>query len=131
MAFYGQQEQSAAAMRPFIGKLTSQSPAPVLDLLVCAKHLFVAATVAWVHPGCRESTNQIFWRGSPRGRGTWGRRSRPIRLLIHAALVPELAGSLGRVDAGILPLRSFIASGGLQLPAAVVASEKQRACEEP
>jgi hypothetical protein len=45
--------------------------------------------------------------------------------LIHAALVPELAGSLGRVDAGILPLRGFIASGGLQLPAAVVASEKQ------
>jgi hypothetical protein len=46
--FYGQQEQSGAAMRPFIGKLTSY---PEQDLLLCAKHLFVAAIVAWVHPG--------------------------------------------------------------------------------
>ena len=26
-------------------------PAPAQDLLLCAKHLFVAAMVAWVHPG--------------------------------------------------------------------------------
>jgi len=29
--------------------------------------------------------------------------------LIHAAIVPELPGSLGRIDAGILPPDGFIA----------------------
>ena len=29
----------------------ARTSANVRDLLLCAKHLFVAATVAWVHPG--------------------------------------------------------------------------------
>jgi hypothetical protein len=41
---------------PFIG-LVDQPP--VQDLLRCAEYLFVAAIVAWVHPGaCYESANQ-------------------------------------------------------------------------
>jgi hypothetical protein len=38
-------------------------------------------------------------------------RRRPGRdpPLIDAAVVPELSGSLGRIDAGILPPRGFIA----------------------
>ena len=31
---------------------------PVHDLLRCANHLFVAAMVAWVHPGLPPSANQ-------------------------------------------------------------------------
>src|SRR5262245_16713520 len=42
-------------------------------------------------------------------RGTSRRRSRRDLPLIHAAVVPELPGSLGRIDAGILPPGSFIA----------------------
>ena len=36
---------------PFIGKSTSYPLPPAQDLLLCAKHLFVAAMVAEVHPG--------------------------------------------------------------------------------
>ena len=40
---------------PFIG-LVGQPP--MQDLLRCAKHLFVAAMVAWVQPGLPPSANQ-------------------------------------------------------------------------
>src|SRR5262249_23884532 len=42
-------------------------------------------------------------------RGTLRRRSRRDPPLIHAAVVPQLPGSLGRIDAGILPPGGFIA----------------------
>jgi hypothetical protein len=42
-------------------------------------------------------------------RGTLRRRSGRDPPLIHAAIVPELPGSLGRIDAGILPPGDFIA----------------------
>jgi hypothetical protein len=43
-------------LTPFIGLVARP---PEQDLLRCAKYLFVAATVAWVHPGaCYESANQ-------------------------------------------------------------------------
>ena len=41
-------------------------------------------------------------------RGTLRRRSRRDPPLIHAAVVPELPGSLGRIDAGILPPGGFV-----------------------
>ena len=41
-------------------------------------------------------------------RGTMRRRSRRDPPLIHAAVVPELPGSLGRIDAGILPPGGFV-----------------------
>jgi hypothetical protein len=36
---------------PFMGKRRFNRPSPVQELLLCAKHLFVAAMVAGVHPG--------------------------------------------------------------------------------
>ena len=48
---------------PFIGKSTSQSSFPVQDLLLCAKHLFVAAMVAGFIRVCRESANQNMTAG--------------------------------------------------------------------
>ena len=42
-------------------------------------------------------------------RGILRRRSGRDPPLIHAAVVPELPGSLGRIDAGILPPGGFIA----------------------
>ena len=41
-------------------------------------------------------------------RGTLRRRSRRDPPLIHAAVVPQLPGSLGRIDAGIPPPGGFI-----------------------
>ena len=57
-------------------------------------------------------------------RAAWDVGTKAPMPLIHAAVIPELAGSLGGIDAGTLPPRGFIESGGLQLPGAVVASEK-------
>ena len=42
-------------------------------------------------------------------RGTLRRRPRPNPPLIHVGIVPELPGSLGRIDASILPPGGFIA----------------------
>jgi hypothetical protein len=43
----------------FIGNIDFLIALPsAQDWLLCARHLFVAAMVAWVHPGCRESAIQ-------------------------------------------------------------------------
>ena len=51
------------AMRRAAGRLLL-ARTPVLDLLIRAKHLFVAAMVAWVHPGPDgETANQNMTAG--------------------------------------------------------------------
>jgi hypothetical protein len=85
-------------------------PAPVQDLLLCAKHLFVAPMMAWVHPDCRESTNQVQSRGSPRSRGTWGRRPKPD--------APNPCGCHSRTEASGRKERGQPSSSNLQQPVA-------------
>ena len=56
---------------------------PVQDLLLCAKHLFVAAMVAWVHPGPAGNRQIKYDGGEVRaavGRGDVGRGRRPLIL---------------------------------------------------
>jgi hypothetical protein len=58
--------QNMTAVRRSLANRLLSGPSPVQDLLLCAKHLFVAAMVAGVHRACRESANQAMTAGRPR-----------------------------------------------------------------
>ena len=59
-------DQKTEGQSAFGGVKFSGDPCPLQDLLLCAKHLFVAAMVAEVHPGLPESANQAMTAGRPR-----------------------------------------------------------------
>src|SRR4051812_43672924 len=86
---------------PFIGKSTSYQPCPRAGLVALRQTFVRRCHDGLGSPGLPEIDKSSMMAGKSARPWDGGRRSRPIRPLIHAALVPELAGSLGRVDAGI------------------------------
>ena len=89
---------------PFIGKSTSYPPCPRAGL-VALRQTFVRRCHDGLGspglPGIDKSSMMAGKSARPWDVGTSAETECP---LIHAAVIPELAGSLGRVDAGILHL---------------------------
>ena len=58
-------KSSSAVRYPWLTRrsLVLIRPVPEQDLLLCAKHLFVAATVAEVHAGCRDRQVRMMAEG--------------------------------------------------------------------
>ena len=107
MAFYGQQEKSGAAMRPFIGKLTSQSPCPRAGL-VALRQTFVRRCRGGLGSPRAAGNRQIKYDSGEVRAALGADVGRGPMLLIHAAVIRELAGSLGGIDAGTLPPHGFV-----------------------
>jgi hypothetical protein len=78
---------------PFIGKSTFY-PCPPGDLLRCAKHLFVAAMVAWVHPGPAASRQIRRQRGSPRWERFQGQQKQSATTVLTPGTRRSLANRL-------------------------------------
>jgi hypothetical protein len=110
--FQGQQKRSAAVHYPLLTRRSWQfdflvALPPEQDLLLCARYLFVAAMVAWVHPGPATNRQITRHRGQSAFGGvkfSGGRKAKS--LLWYCALECEQDLASNRVAQGEPCLRS-------------------------